>query len=388
MKKSLISITLLFITASTFAQSAIPFKVKLPLYGLKLDSLSFTLEKAIDQREDKEKFASVLEGPLNLNREYRMNGGFQHTFEKRIFHPIMRNVECGNPKVALALKQFFIEEKKEDIGVKNGRKRNYRIEVDYYLIEGNQMKFLYTDQMKFDSTISPAKYYFNDFVYDFFEYSIPKLDQYIKENNVALSQEKDLASSLISDSLNEDNNQIKDYNTKKLTNVNELPKEESRSLEEHLIGIERFMGEKAHGLSFRYQYFSRKWDTLSWIPSLAIEIEAIELYENFDDDPNIYDIYYSYFGIGISTLKPLNNYLFVNLSAQIVFGRESIDHSFFTERTTNNFLFGVLLDQRLMLLLGKGFGVYFTGGVFQNFMPTTEYLPFDYGLSFGGGLKF
>ena len=64
MKKTLISITLLFITASTFAQSAIPFKVKLPLYGLKLDSLSFTLKKAIDQREDKDKFASVLEGPL------------------------------------------------------------------------------------------------------------------------------------------------------------------------------------------------------------------------------------------------------------------------------------------------------------------------------------
>jgi hypothetical protein len=390
---SLFILLLFSIIKLTAQQYGEPYPIITKWGSLDLDSLNFNISKIIDQRNDKTKFASIKGGLLDLRYDYRIKKGIPKAFD-RFFYKGLRYTEKGDLDILISFKNFYVYEGDEQREKFAERNRKYKIEVDYYLQNGKDLNYLYTDKRELDSTAKTTKYFIEDFLEDYFEGSLLELHNHLEKNTSKLGIQENSES--INDSIesNEAKSQEKpEISTKslaedsRLENLDSIPKT-SQILDEHCIGFERFNGTTASGLRFRYLYFQREWDNLNWKPAFSFDIEAIALNESFDDNTDIFTVDYSYFAIGVGAIKPFNNFLFLELGLKFAFGSERIVYDPFYNRDNTNFLFGVQLSQRIHLMLGKGFGFFLSCGTYENFYPTTEYLKTDFGFSFGGGLKF
>ncbi|MBL4708564.1 MAG: hypothetical protein JKY48_09030 [Flavobacteriales bacterium] len=168
-----------------------------------------------------------------------------------------------------------------------------------------------------------------------------------------------------------------------LHTMDSLPKEINRPKYHHLITFKRPKGTNANGFRLRYTGFSRDWNDFDWKPTLSTEIEFFSLNKEFSD----FSPFYSYIAIGLGTIKPLNNYFFLDLNVKVGFGSESIDRGLFVEQERNSII-GLFLTQRIHFIIGQKFGLVLSAGIYENFFSGAEYLNSDLGVLIGGGLKF
>lgn len=365
-----------------YGVAEIPIK---PIGVYRFDSLSYTIIDVVDMQDSNSVLGELYIGMLNHHVLWYVKDGISKCFMK-YFKKSLRYVECGDRKIVVAFRKYSLNEKEENLGVRGGRLRNYEIEVEYYESTEDDLVYLYTDHRKVDSLSNNSRYNIQKFTSGFFKTSLPGLDQFLKNNpNVDEKAVESFAMQEKNDGFSSINY---DTNSTKLE-LNYVKIEPKGIPKVHFItGFERFAGTNANGFRLRYFGFQREWDSLKWVGIFSIDIEGTILNRSFGNADEIYDVDYSYFALGFGAVKPLNNYFFMELSAKVAFGREKIYFDPFYRRSKTNPLIGAQLNQRIHFMLGKGFGLILSAGMYENFYPTTEFLKTDFGFSFGGGIKF
>ena len=384
LKKHVILLSFILFISFANAQQIIPIQVKMKGGGFSLDSTSFSIVQTIDQRKNQEGIGTVYGGILNMGFPAIVKKGVEDAYG-RFFYKGLKNTVKGEKQLVISFKDLVYTH--DDLEAKKDKKIRLEIEIDYYENNSGKLIFLFTDK---NSTIINSKYnqkQLSNYSYTFFKSSLKKVDLFLTsekyKQKVTPKPQTFSVENNSSDSLN--NTKIIQSNKPKdqLSSLDSLPEQFTRPKNHHLITFEKFEGSNTSGFRFRYTGFAREWDDFTWKPALSIDIEGFRL----NKDVGNFNIYYSYFALGIGAIKPLNNYFFLDLNAKIAIGNEIIDGGLFVEQERNT-MFGILLTQRIHFMVGKGAGLVLTGGIYQNLFSGAQYLSGDVGVLFGGGIKF
>jgi hypothetical protein len=352
--------------------------------GFGIDSTSFRIVQTIDQRKNQEGIGTVYGGILNMGFPAIVKKGVEDAYG-RFFYKGLKNTVKGEKQLVISFRDLVYTH--DNLQAKKDKKIRLEIEIDYYENNSGKLNFLFTDK---NSTIIDSKYnqkQLSNYSYTFFKSSLKKVEQFITadkyKQKVLIKPQTFLANNNGNDSL--ENIEIVQSNSPKdkLSSLDSLPEQFTRPKNHHLITFEKFEGSNTSGFRLRYTGFARDWDDFDWKPALSVDIEGFTL----NKDVGNFNLYYSYFALGIGAIKPLNNYFFLDLNAKIAIGNEIIDKGLFAEQERNT-MFGILLNQRIHLMVGKGAGLVLTGGIYQNLFSGAQYLSGDIDVLFGGGIKF
>lgn len=359
-----------------------------PKKAFKYESLNYKIVDVVDMQDNNSVLGEIYFGMLNHHVLYTIENGISENFME-YFYKALKSTKLGNREIVVAFKKLSINEKKENLGMRGGRLRNYEIEVEYYESVNQKLSYLYTDHQKIDSLSNARDFNIFKFCDNFFKVSLLRLNDFLEANPVieeaSIEGQDQLSQKNIVDSTA--SSYVIDTTSEKLKAGYVKKEVKAPPRIHHLVSFEKFEGVTAYGLRFRYNVFSREWDSLNWVGMFSMDVEATALNEDFDENSLINYVDYGYFAFGLAALKPLNNFFFLELGAKLALGKENIHLKSFYNAKSNT-LFGIQLQQRIHFLLGKGFGLVLSVGTYENFYPTTVFLKSDFGISFGGGIKF
>ena len=374
-------------------QVMVDYPVSIPTWGYRLDSTSYQITKIIDQRVNKEYIGIVYHHIFKTEEYLRTKKGIEKTF-KKIFKRAFQGAEVGEREVLASIKFLKFEENEMNKFAKKGRDLNMGISVDYYEIIGEDLVFIRNDSASQSGIFNFQKHPFNDFLYSFFDTSLASVEEYMRNNprikslqttdsTDLLEEKNDTVSSTESDPSTIDNAQ--------LTSLDQVPEKEERFEFHNAFVFERFYGNRGNGGRFRYIAYTDKWDNNEWSACASFDMEILNLNSKpiYGENKRL-TVDYTYFALGLGTMKSLNNYLKLEFGFRIGYGSEYYITSITprgVEDTENKFFAG-FLNQRLHFALGKGFGILLSVGTYQSGFNGTDFLPSDIGFSFGGGIKF
>jgi len=358
------------------------------------DTLNFEFVQFVDDRENKNYVASYYRGLFETPIILRPKRDLEFQLNLYLTRSLHYTKKDTSNKVLALIKKFMVRENEDSIIPGAKAELKMEAEIDYYLKNGKQLAFIDKISKTIDTIVKVNKYDIADFNKAYFEEAIPALDKKIgqlKSNNVISSineESKEIEGINKNPLKDDDSNEANNSNSTTLQTIEELPEKEELNRLNFGFGFERFSGTNANGFRLRFISYDWKFGSKDWIPLFAFDTEFMQLNESvFDEKNSEIFVDYSYFALGLGTLKPLTNYFFLELQIKLGGGREIEDYGPFEQVRTNGY-FGFFLNQRMHFILGKRFGIFLSGGTYQNFYSGTNYLKSDFGVSFGGGIKF
>ena len=370
-------------TALSSAQQIIPIQVKMKPGGFNFDSTTYKIIKVIDQRKNQQGIGTVYGGILNLGFPAVVKKGVEKSYTK-FFYKGFKNSKTGDKQLVVAFRDLVYTH--DNLEAKKQKKIRLEIEIDYYENKDGKLSFIFTDK---NSKIIDSKFdqkQLSKYSYAFFKSSLTKVDEMLKSKKteeITTPEPAIVSEESGADTIAEIAYTAPEIPTDQLQSLDSLPEQNTRPKTHHLITFERFEGSNTNGFRLRYVSFAREWNNFDWKGAMSVDVEVFNLNKQVQN----FNLYYSYFALGGGGIKPLNNYIFVDLNAKIAIGSEIIDRGIFVEQERNTFV-GILLNQRVHFILGKGFGVVLTAGIYENFFGGAQYINADFGLLVGGGIKF
>lgn len=152
----------------------------------------------------------------------------------------------------------------------------------------------------------------------------------------------------------------------------------------NLITYSQHFGLHAKGWSAKYYGYNLK-NTSNWAIPIVFSIEMFYIYAASLSDFNYNSVSMSYFMFGISPFYKLNDYIFLNLSGQFLFGSETLG-SYYEDEKTNS-IFGFLPSQGIYFVPKSKVGITVGLGIYEKFL-TSEVYKNDIGLRLEVGIKF
>ncbi|MEA4974421.1 MAG: hypothetical protein VB046_01655 [Paludibacter sp.] len=152
----------------------------------------------------------------------------------------------------------------------------------------------------------------------------------------------------------------------------------------NLLTYSPAFGINARGWSLHYRGFqshtNNKW---------SIPITFVMDFQTLDDEL-LYQSGYAgismlYYQAGISPIRKLNDYFFLNLGANLIYGFEKLITSNYHQ--TESTLFGIATQQGLLIIPKSRFGICLGISVYQKLMTSKVYRN-DLGIKFDVGIKF
>jgi len=376
-KRVIISLFFIYSISSLIGQQRVLYPLRIQKGSFEKDSIPYEIVDIIDQRDNPPLIGVAYGGILNLGYPVVVRQGLKKSL-MNYFDKGFNNTKHGKKETLISINEFIFSH--DGLEGKKRQEIHFKLDVDYYLVKNGNLKFVRND--KVDQLIN-SKFKLSTLEQpftEFFKESLSNLEEDIKSEkyqSLTSTEKKENGIPFI------ENDKLVFKDPKKLTSLDSLPPERHLSRTHHLIIYENFYGNRTNGLRFRYLNFTRTWGNLDWKGAYSFDVEGFKLNESNDN----FNVSYSYFAIGIGTIKPFSNYLFLELTSKIGLGNEIEDRGIFQESSKNSF-FGFFLNQRLHLITDEKTGIVISAGIYQNFFPGAKYLNSDIGLSIGGGLKF
>ena len=370
-------------TETVSSQQVIPIPIKMKAGGFHFDSTSFNIFKVIDQRANQQEIGTVYGGILNLGFTTVVKRGVEKTYSK-FFYKGLKNTKTGDKQLVIAFRDLVYTH--DNLEAKKRKEIRLEIAIDYYENKDGKLSFIFTDK---NSKIINEKFYqkqLSKYSYDFFKKSLNKVDAKIKSEineEIGTPFTPALIDNSNTDTIAAQADVAHNGPTDQLQSLDSLPEQNTRPKSHHLVTFESFKGSNAYGYRLRYVGFARDWNYFNWKGALSVDIEVFSLNKEVPGA----NVYYSYFALVVGAVKPFNNYLFLDLNAKIAIWSEIIDLGIFVEQERNTFI-GLLLNQRIHLILGEGFGVVLTAGMYENFFGGAQFINADLCFLVGGGIKF
>ena len=174
----------LFVFSQYYGNIKYPIKVKGGPLGL--DSISYKITKIQDRREDRSLLGTGYYGVANHFVRYEVKNGVPNTFEK-FFKKILRKSETGERKILVEFNELSVYEKSEDLGVKGGRRKHFKIDVSYFFIQEGRRLLVTKSEMTLDSISKNSRYFISEFCSDFFRKSLKELNNKLKTFDLSKS---------------------------------------------------------------------------------------------------------------------------------------------------------------------------------------------------------
>lgn len=152
----------------------------------------------------------------------------------------------------------------------------------------------------------------------------------------------------------------------------------------NLITYSQRFGIHANGWSVQYYGYNLK-NTSKWILPIIFSIESFIINSAKLSDSNYNSMSMGYLMFGLSPFYKLNDYIFLNLGGQFLFGSETLGSYYESERT--NTVFGFVPSQGIYFIPKSKVGITVGLGVYEKFL-TSEVYKNDAGLKLELGIKF
>ena len=181
LKLKLITTLFIFLPLLAFPQYYATIKVPINFKGapLNIDSLSYQIIQIEDNRADKSLLGTGFYGVANHFVRYEIRSGIPYNFTK-FFKKVVKKKKAGSQSVLIEFKRISMFEKITNLGVKGGRRRNYEIEVNYYLLHEDNRLLVLNSRKRIDSTTKVSRYFISEFCSDFFRKSMLDLNDSLK----------------------------------------------------------------------------------------------------------------------------------------------------------------------------------------------------------------
>jgi hypothetical protein len=152
----------------------------------------------------------------------------------------------------------------------------------------------------------------------------------------------------------------------------------------NLITFSKKYGNHATGWSLQYNGFVAR-NNQKWFIPCVFEFERFTIKQDYFELSNYQSATINYLMAGISPLRKLNDYLYLKLGLQLIFGDEQLK-DFYSHESTQT-IFGMTPSQGIYFIPKSNFGITCGVGLFEKLL-TSEIYQNDFGIKFEIGLKF
>lgn len=152
----------------------------------------------------------------------------------------------------------------------------------------------------------------------------------------------------------------------------------------NLITFSNRNGVHARGWSIQYIGYNLK-NTTSWSIPLFIGLERFQIYPEYFSQFNYRSVNMSYFLAGISPFYKINDWLFINIGLNLIFGQEELSN-FHGQESSRSF-FGITASQGIYFVPKSRFGITLGIGIYEKTLNSEVYKN-DLGLNLEIGIKF
>lgn len=152
----------------------------------------------------------------------------------------------------------------------------------------------------------------------------------------------------------------------------------------NLITYSQRYGLHADGWSVQYYGYNLR-NTSKWSIPILFTIEGFTIHTDYFSQFDYQSVNMSYFMAGISPFYKLNDNFFLNLSANIIFGEETLTDFYATE--SSNTFFGFSPSQGIYFIPKSKVGITLGLSVYEKLLSSEVYKN-DIGIKFEIGIKF
>jgi len=152
----------------------------------------------------------------------------------------------------------------------------------------------------------------------------------------------------------------------------------------NLITYSQKYGINATGWSLQYYGYVLKYNS-KWMIPCVLGIEDFRIKTDYFSQSKYQSARIGYYMAGISPFRKLNDYFFLNLGLQIMFGTEQLKD--FSSNETTNSIFGVAPSQGIYFISKSKFGIVCGIGLYEKLL-TSEVYQNDLGVKLEIGIKF
>lgn len=205
-----------------------------------------------------------------------------------------------------------------------------------------------------------------------------QLSSFIDKNNVRSyeMQHTENRQKAPGDSLSRENNETVVIDTSKYVEVTQ------RWV--NLVTYSQRYGVHAKGWSVNYYGFLLR-NTAKWMVPVAFGVEGSDINQDYFDRSGYSYLKMSYMSAGISPFYKLNENVFLNLGAQLLFGEEELQD--FSGRVSSHTIVGIAPSQGIYFMPRSKFGFVAGISVYEKLLSSKVYKN-DIGVKFEIGLKF
>ena len=152
----------------------------------------------------------------------------------------------------------------------------------------------------------------------------------------------------------------------------------------NLITYSQRYGLHADGWSVQYYGYNLR-NTSKWSIPILFAIEGFTIHTDYFSQFDYQSVNMSYFMAGISPFYKLNDNFFLNLSANIIFGEETLTDFYATE--SSNTFFGFSPSQGIYFIPKSKVGITLGLSIYEKLLSSEVYKN-DIGIKFEIGIKF
>jgi hypothetical protein len=152
----------------------------------------------------------------------------------------------------------------------------------------------------------------------------------------------------------------------------------------NLITYSQKYGIHASGWSMQYCGYILKNDS-KWIIPVTVGIEDFQINQDYFNQFNYQAARMNYYMAGISPIRKLNDYFYVNVGFQLIFGTEQVVDGNYGE--SMNSVFGIAPFQGIMFISKSNFGICVGLGIYEKLL-TSMFYQNDIGVKLEIGVKF
>jgi hypothetical protein len=152
----------------------------------------------------------------------------------------------------------------------------------------------------------------------------------------------------------------------------------------NLITFSMKYGTRANGWSLKYYGYVSK-NNQRWFIPCVFEFERFAIKQDYFERFNYQSAKISYWMVGISPLRKLNDYFYINLGIQLVIGDEQLKD--FDGQENIRTIFGITPSQGIYFIPKSNFGIICGVGLYEKLL-TSEVYQNDIGIKFEIGIKF
>ena len=152
----------------------------------------------------------------------------------------------------------------------------------------------------------------------------------------------------------------------------------------NLITYSQRFGAHAKGWSVQYYGYNLK-NTSKWAIPIVFGFEGFDIDTDYFSQFNYQSVTMNYFQAGISPFYKLNDYLFLNLGINLIFGEELLTN--YSGQESSNTFWGLSPSQGIYFIPKSNFGIIIGASIYEKLLSSEVYKN-DLGLKLEIGIKF